>query len=221
MTDADLAPDTRAIIQRRLIGLFVLLLLAFVLSLLLRVRPSASGAMPAVVIPLGTGTAATDPGLSANPVPVLGDAVEPQPVPIERPGAQANFGTAKPSPSVKPPEVAAKPKTPPEKALAAAKPKPPSVPPEKAKAPAAAIKPATAVRWFVAVGSYKDPMAAQAIANRVKLSGFSAGSAAVNSGAERLHRVRAGPFATKADAESARATLIVEGLTKASVVSEK
>lgn len=222
MTDADSAPDTRAIVQRRLIGLFVLLLLAFVLSLLLRLRPSAPDAMPAVVIPLGTGAAATDPGLAADAAPVLGEASEPTPRPLERPvAAQAKPGTAKASAPQKPAEAPAKAKIPQEKAVAAAKTKPPVALPAKEKASTPAVKPAAAVRWFVAVGAYKDPMAAQAIANRIKLAGFSAGSAAVSSGAERLHRVRAGPFPTKADAESARATLIVEGLTKAAVVTEK
>ena len=72
--------------------------------------------------------------------------------------------------------------------------------------------------WFVVVGAYKDPLAAKAIANRAKLAGFNADVVSVRSGNEQLQRVRAGPFASVAEAESARATLIVEGLTKSVVM---
>ena len=128
----------------------------------------------------------------------------PKPEPREQPQA-----ISKPAAAPKPVAPPAKPK--PDKPAVAASSKP----------PASAPKPSGPPRWFVAVGSYKDPMAAQAIANRVKLAGFSVSTAPISSGAERLHRVRAGPFAARDEAESARVTLIVEGLTKAAIVSEK
>lgn len=228
MTDTA-AADTRTIVHRRLIGLMVLLLMAFVLSLLLRVRPNVPDALPSVVIPLNGSSVSINSEPNAGTAPML-DAPEPE---LEAQPAQV--APAKlPAPPVKPvatPQPAAKlvtkpaEKTPVTKKPVAARPSPKIPPPTAAAAkPAppvsAAAKPAAA-RWFVAVGAYKDPMAAQAIANRIKLAGFAAGTAAITSAGERLHRVRAGPFASKADAESARVTLIVEGLTKAALVSEK
>lgn len=215
MTDLAANPvETSAIVKRRLIGLLVLLFVAFLLSLLLRSRPSAPDALPSVVIPLN-GSAASDAGALAA-VPTLdvreAEPVATQPAPVPKSTAQvAELAPPKIPPTApKPAPPVAKPK--PEKSAAAS---------NKPAAPAPAAKPSGPLRWFVAVGAYKDPMAAQAIANRVRLAGFNAGTAATSNGAERLHRVRAGPFAGRDEAESARVTLIVEGLTKAVIVSEK
>lgn len=239
MTEAvAIPPDTSAIVQRRLVGLAVLLIAAFVLSLLLRARAPSPDALPSVVIPLGSSASTSGPAPlldapepEAEAAPTLGEAPRPVPQapalapkptvakpvakPIEKPA------TEKPAPP-KPKLSAPKPTV-----TLADKPKPVAAPakPNPASKPAVVVdkpeKPAATARWFVAVGAYKDPMAAQAIAARIKMAGFGAGSSAITSAGERLHRVRAGPFASKTDAESARATLIVEGLTKATVISEK
>ncbi|MES2884476.1 MAG: SPOR domain-containing protein [Pseudomonadota bacterium] len=220
MTDlAANALETSAIVKRRLIGLLVLLFMAFLLSLLLRNRPNAPDALPSVIIPLN-GSVTSDVG-APTAVPILGaPEPEPEPEPVAKPAARvaepeqprATQSTAvKPATAPKPVPPVAKPK--PDKPVVAASRKPAT--------PAAAPRPNAPSRWFVAVGAYKDPMAAQAIANRIKLAGFGTGTAAITSAGERLHRVRAGPFGSKADAESARVTLIVEGLTKSVVVSEK
>lgn len=216
MTDLAANPvETSLIVKRRLIGLLVLLFVAFLLSLLLRSRPNAPNALPSVVIPLNG--VASDANVSAA-VPTL-DVPEAASAPAAKPTARPAEPELREAPS-----AAAKPAALPKSVPSAAKPKPekPAVATGKKPATAAAApKPSGPPRWFVAVGSYKDPMAAQAIANRIKLAGFSTGTAAITSAGERLYRVRAGPFNSKADAESARVTLIVEGLTKAVVVPEK
>lgn len=219
MTDTPLAAaELHVVVKRRLLGLFVLLLLAFALSLLLRTRAPAPDALPAIVIPLSGSTAVTAAAQGESPAPVLGDQPEPALVAVPAPTRAAapsrpeTSGSAKPVEAIKPAASASTPKPVAEKPKPAQASKPPT---------AAPAKPAGASRWFVAIGAYKDPMAAKAIANRVQLAGFKASTAAITSSGERLHRVRAGPFGNQADAESARVTLIVEGLTKATVVPEK
>ena len=228
MTDAATLPslpaDTRATVQRRLIGLAVLLLFFFLLSLLLRTGNGAPDALPSVVIPLGGDASATATTPSSGNAPTL-DVPEPSseggpvatapvtPPPKPEPKPATSAVTAKPPVVAKP--APAKPRIEKPQLAQIAKPVKPTV-----AAPATA-KPAAAPRWFVVVGAYKDPMAAQAIANRVRLAGLKADSVAVTSAGEKLNRVRAGPFVNKEAAESARATLIVEGLTKAVTVSEK
>ena len=227
MTDAAthsiLPSDLRAVVQRRLVGLAVLLVIVFLLSLLLRSRPDAPDALPSVVIPLG-GEAATANAVSiADTAPTL-DAVQPPPqsadvavaaspsMPIEKRRLEPSSAAtqeAKPSSA-----LVEKPRT--EKPPAPKTAKPVKPPPALA-----AAKPTTTPRWFVVVGAYKDPMAAQAIANRVKLAGLKVEILPVTASGQRFNRVRAGPFSKKADAESARVTLIVEGLTKAVTVGER
>lgn len=213
MTDdasTSLPTDIRALVHRRLVGLMVLLLAAFLLSLLLRSRPQDPDALPSVVIPLNASSAATAPTLPPTAAPTL-DAPEP-----ERPST-AEATPAKPSASAPPVKISKIPEPTPTPAMEAPVKK---APPKSAPAP---IKPSAAApqRWYVAAGAYKDPVAAKAIGNRIKLAGFKVDVAAVGSGGNRLNRVRAGPFATRAAAESARAALIVEGLTKSVVVAEK
>lgn len=215
-THAHFSLDTRAVVHRRLVGLAVLLLVLFLLSLLLRTGNHSGDDLPSVVIALNSNSPAVDPAASSV-APTLdapeADALEqtvpstPQAEPVIREAVE----TAKPAAPAKPP---------PPSATAAVKPRDKPVA-KPAPLPPVATKSTDARRWFVVIGSYKDPMAAQAIANRVKLAGLKAAATPITAAGEKLHRVRAGPFASKNDAESARATLIVEGLTKAAIVGEK
>ena len=200
-----LPPDIRALVHRRLVGLAVLLLAAFLLSFLLRSRPKDPDALPSVVIPLNPNSAATAPTLPPSVAPVL-DAPAPAPptaavtalihsVPLAK---VSKTPAPKPAPALQVP----------------AKKAPPKLLPVPAKPSAAETQ-----RWYVAAGAYKDPVAAKAIGSRIKLAGFKVDVAAV--GSRGLNRVRAGPFASRTAAESARAALIVEGLTKSVVVAEK
>ncbi len=230
-TDSSAAPspaETRAVVQRRLIGLAVLMLIVFGLSLLLRARTDTTEKLQSVVIPLN-GSIITNP--VDQPSPVLGqEPAEPVPELVPVPVAARPVLTAEPQakpitskPESVPKAAAVAPAPKPQPALAVAKPVP-AKPPAKAliEPPAvAALKPGLQPRWFVNVGAYKDPIATRAIANRVKLAGFNVETVAVTAAGERLNRVRAGPFSKKDAAESARVTLIVEGLTKAVTVSEK
>lgn len=221
---ADDAADLGTVIQRRLVGLIVLLVGVFLVSLLLRNATPSSEALPSVVIPLGS-QAGIEPRTNPADEPEVppaprGETLASAAAPVEAPAATLP-DTAEEKPAAVEAAVAEKPKpktqavTP--KASAADK---PAI--AKPAAPKPSItRPDGPARWFVAVGAYKDPMAAQAIANRVKLAGFKAEVSAVTVNKDKLQRVRAGPFASEIAAESARVTLIVEGLTKAVTLSEK
>jgi len=219
---ADVAPDLSTVIQRRLVGLVVLLAGVFLLSLLLRNVAQSPEVLPSVVIPLGqAGSSESRSKLDAEPAGV-----------VQQPESAESEASTLPSNSEVPSARLPEPQTPaaaallktPEKSkprVDATQQKPAVAAAKPAPAKPAATKPEASARWFVAVGAYKDPMAAQAIANRVKLAGFKADVSAVTVNKDKLQRVRAGPFATKTAAESARVTLIVEGLTKAVTLSEK
>lgn len=220
--------ELHTVIKRRLVGLAVLLAGLFLLSLLLRNAGQSPQALPSVVIPLGTGggpeaRVSTSGDPSREPVAELSaannTAVSASLVPDQ--AATAAAVAAEPAPifEATSPEPAAAEPAEPGRAPASQKPQAAAAKPAPAK-PAVA-KAEAAPRWFVAVGAYKDPMAAQAIANRVKLAGFKADVGVVTVNKEKLQRVRAGPFDSKAAAESARVTLIVEGLTKAVTILEK
>lgn len=207
----DRSPETPALVKRRLTGLVVLLLLAFLFGLLQHndAGDKAAQGLKSVVIPLhGDASALTAPAenAAATDLPAVDEA------------------------AVLPAEEQATVATPPAPVARATLPPPPEKPvaktniPTKSKSSVPAIpanKPAAPQRWFVVVGAFKDAAAASAIANRVKLAGFKVETTVITATGARLTRVRAGPFNKADQAESARATLIVEGLTKAAVVTEK
>ncbi len=222
---ADEAADLSSVIQRRLVGLIVLLAGLFLMSLLLRHGGPSSEALPTVVIPLG----GTNPGMARSTIvdalpdapptsstqPAASAAPEPESLAATLPATEEVAEVVeREKPAPKP--VAETPR-----AESVAAPKPPPVAKPTAPKPATAKPDTASSRWFVAVGAYKDPMAAKAIANRVKLAGFRSDVSPVTVNKDKLQRVRAGPFTSKAAAEAARATLIVEGLTKAVTVPEK
>jgi len=217
-SSADDAGSLSTVIHRRLIGLIVLLAGLFLASLMLRNTAPSSEALPSVVIPLGnlgSGELRASPAAEPDALePASSEALTSATARAEAPAATLPAAEQSPAPVER--EAVEKPK--PRADTAAPKPQAASKP----TVPKPAVsKPEAAARWFVGVGAYKDPMAAQAIANRVKLAGFKADVSAVTVNKDKLQRVRAGPFATKAAAESARVTLIVEGLTKAVTLSEK
>lgn len=231
MTEADTSSSSQtfAIVQRRLVGLAVLLSVVFLISLLLRGGSGRSEALPSVVIPLGGSNASVNPVESASSAPTL-DVPEPSTPPAASSAAPQESAPAASAMTVTPPVATAskpssKPEPKPTTKPRAEKPTPADLPkPAKAAKPSALAE-ATAKsqpsKTWVVVGSYKDPMAAQAIVNRIQRAGLKAGAVPVMVAGERLNRVRAGPFASKEDAESARVTLIVEGLTKSAIVTEK
>ena len=107
-THAHFSLDTRAVVHRRLVGLAVLLLVLFLLSLLLRTGNHSGDDLPSVVIALNSNSPAVDPAASSV-APTLdapeADALEqtvpstPQAEPVIREAVE----TAKPAAPAKPP----------------------------------------------------------------------------------------------------------------------
>jgi len=205
----DLPPDTAALVKRRLTGLMVLLLLVFLLGLLQhRQNETLALGLKSIVITL-------DGNAPASAVPT--------PMPAEEEVAAVVVPDTDEAPllPVEPPlhKVAETPVEPvPEKSVAKA---PVSDKPKLTEATKPKPKPAIAPRWYVAVGAFKDEASARAVGQRVRQAGFKVETRPILSTGVRLKRVLAGPFNTADGAETARATLIVEGLTKAAVVAEK
>lgn len=208
--------STADLIKRRLVGLLVLLALVFSLSVLLRGLGSPSvdeSGLQTVVVPLtgGDAPAADTAAVLAAPEP---EAVAEEPAPTESP-TESISEAAQPTSSVpQVPTVKPARPTPAAAAPSAAESKPakkPSVPtPETGKKQ----------RWFIVLGSFSDAANARALAQRAKAAGFSTDISRIQSGGTSLNRVRVGPFKNEAEAQSARATLIVEGLTGAKLQRE-
>lgn len=204
----DLEVSTSEIIKRRLVGLLVLVLLVFGLSVLLReigVSSVGEANLQTVVVPLGGGELPAADATAVLAEPASTDVDEPLP--------------AAPTPAVTEPSVE-------QQAEPGPDPKPTQRRPETTKAVDAPQKPVerekTATspapkksRWYILLGSFSDAANANALAQRARGAGFSADVSRIQSGGSTLNRVRAGPFKSESEAQSARATLIVEGLTGA------
>lgn len=107
-----------------------------------------------------------------------------------------------------PPMVAAAAPQPAPPAVAAVKPTPrPATQPAPAKTPPAAAR----GRWFVQVATLSDATRAAALAKSVDGVVRSTG---------RLYRVQAGPFATRAAAETARASIARRGFGDARIIAQ-
>ena len=213
-------PDTEVttadLVKRRLVGLLVLLATVFALSVLLRGLGSPGpedSSLQTVVVPLGGGETPTSDtaAVLAAPEP------EPDVVADESPRETAPKDVV-PEPEKSPAAIA---QEPPRK-LAPPKPAAPAVvaPKETKKSVASASEPAKKQRWFITLGSFSDAANAKALAQRAKAAGFSADVSRIQSGGNSLNRVRVGPFKSESEAQSARATLIVEGLTGAKLQKE-
>lgn len=201
---------TSELIQRRLVGLLVLLLIVFLLSVLLRL--------------IGHRTAPQDKGLQTVVVP-LGSAEPPQPVVEAEAAVVAAEPAAEAPPAEVPPPVVEKPEAEPPPAQASTPKAPPPVAqrPESRPAPPSprpSDKPASPGGWYVVLGTFSDAANAKALVLRAKQSGFPAGTVPVRVGGSTLTRVRVGPFKSEREGQSARATLIVEGMTGAKLIRE-
>lgn len=203
----DQPPSTGEVIHRRLIGLMVLLCVVFLLSLLLR--------------GLGGRKPVGDEGLQTVVVP-LGDAAPPAAVPLaETTTARASLSQEPDNGPDKGPEL-------PADTVAAG---PPEAPPPAVEKRAERVseapriksptpEPRAAGRWYVLLGAFSDANNARALAQRARQAGLKVEVSRIASGESSLHRVRAGPYKTEAEGQSARATLIVEGLTTARLSRE-
>ncbi|MDP3857336.1 MAG: SPOR domain-containing protein [Stagnimonas sp.] len=205
---ASLTPEASAVpvLQRRLVGLLVLLLFVFLLSVLLRglgqVKTDQDEGLQTVVVPLG----ATELPAAVAPEPAS-TAVEAEPS-VPRPDPLAAVEEPAPTAPLPPPTPTPTVISPPK--------------PAASRVPSAASppKPALAARWYVVLGTFSDAGNAKALVMRVRQSGFRAEAVPMRTGAGTLSRVRAGPFRNEAEGQGARASLIVEGMTGAKLVKE-
>ena len=210
---------TSAVIRQRLVGLVVLLTTVFLLSMLLRglggPRAVDEEGLQTVVVPLGARSEL--PVVAANPVeeraapaPAAG-VIDPAPEAGPDPDPDPT-GLAPAAPMQMPETVAPRPVAPvpaQKKSETATAPRAPKTPPSQAVA-----------RWYVVLGSFSDAGNAKALALRARRAGVPAESQPQRvSGALRV-RVRAGPFKSEREAQAARASLIVEGMTSARVSKE-
>lgn len=207
--------STAEIIKRRLLGLLVLLAVVFGLSVLLRGLggPTADESkLQTVVVPLGGSE------LPATDTATILAAPEPEEVVAEDPPTEpASPAAVAPAPISKPAASAPVPKLAPPKP---AKP-PAATPKEKEKSTASTSESAKKKnRWYILLGSFSDAANARALAQRAKSAGFSVDVSRIQTGGSTLNRVRVGPFKSESEAQSARATLIVEGLTGAKLQKE-
>jgi DedD protein len=219
-------PEPRkTVIIRRLTGLAVLLIVLFVCSLLTRQsageRPLSRQTLPIVVIPLradhqdSANSNSSNSSPDKSPAQVTPSSAAPDPV-MQRVGGPPTTTTTAPAPQ---PSEESKKVAPSPAALApSAITKNEAKPKSKIEATPAPKTATTSPRWWVSVGAFRDVGTAQALAERIRNAGFKAVVSAIPAPhGEKLHRVSAGPFDKKDQAESARATLIVEGMTKAIV----
>lgn len=231
--------------RRRLIGLAVLLSVAFLLSLLLPGAPVPEEAEPSTTVSLSGETLQvteadavpppddyTAPESAANQdAPSSGDETaisdlsgdqddmpsEQLPEHPPKPSVEVAKPAATPGPPVTKPAVpAAKPAAPP--ALPKAKPTPP---PASAAKPAVADKSKAAATWFVQIGSFAEAGTATTIVGLIGKKGHHGQiSKIVGANGKTLHRVRAGPYPTEAAARSAQARLATQGYPQTRVLSE-
>jgi cell division septation protein DedD len=203
--------STAEIIKRRLLGLLVLLAVVFGLSVLLRGLggPTADESkLQTVVVPLGGSElpAADTATILAAPEPEEAVAEADAPTEPAPPVAVAPAPISKPAASAPLPRPT----------------KPAAVTPkEKEKSVASTSESAKKKnRWYILLGSFSDAANARALAQRAKSAGFSVDVSRIQTGGSTLNRVRVGPFKNESEAQSARATLIVEGLTGAKLQKE-
>ncbi|MDP3295748.1 MAG: SPOR domain-containing protein [Nevskia sp.] len=221
------------VFRRRLIGLAVLLTLAFLLSLLLPGAPTRDEVEPSTSVSLsGESLQVTE----ADAVPPPDDYTSPQPPPDSQADAAASgapssaddvaisdmssteadaSGSAdKPAPAVSKPAPAAKPPA----SVATPKPKPATVLASPTK-PVPADKPAAG--WYVQIGSFAEAGSATTIVSLIGKQGHRGQiSKITGANGKTLHRIRAGPYPTEAAARSAQVWLATQGYRQTRVVSE-
>jgi DedD protein len=215
--DADPAAGVRARARHRLIGAAALLLaVAVVVPMVLDPEPRLVSENIPIDIP--SERAPFTPRLSLPPVaadkavapppdqaPVVANKAEPkadtktQAEPETKPEAKAQ-----PKPATKPEPKADEPKT--------AKAEEPRKPAESAAPPA----PSTAGKggqFAIQIAAPASEKAARDLADRLKKAGFTAYTEKVETKEGARHRVRVGPYASREDAEKARARLKSQGFS--------
>ncbi len=167
----------------------------------------------------GSSTVTEAPAAAASPVVEAPAASEPAgspPGPAEAPAATPAAESPPPRPASEAGRVAQaadSPSTPPASAAA-----PPASEPDAAIAPAPVI-PARG-GWAVQVGAFGSEASARKLVDQLREAGYRAYVAPVSRGGKTLHRVRVGPEAARAEAESLVAGLKVRGLPATVVAND-
>lgn len=220
------------VLRQRLIGLTVLLLAVFLLSLLLPGQPASEDRLPVTTVTL-SGETLTE----ADAVPPPDD-VLPEPASAEVPPADSGVAiSALDEPPAPEPEVAAPavvrsgapalklaPKVEPNVAAptAAAKPVPKTAPvkPEPKLTERVANAPPVP-GWYVQVGSYSQLGSARTVVTLLGKLGLRMAMTRITGvKGQPLNRVRAGPYDSEAAARTALATVTKNGYPQARVVRE-
>jgi cell division septation protein DedD len=236
------------VFRRRLVGLAVLLVLLFLLSLVLpgtpareELEPSTTVSLSGEVLQVSEADAvppSDDFTASESPVPAArarpaAEAPQVEISDLSSPVAEAADSEQRPSPA--PPKAAQATPVPAPKAptarAAVESPAPPAPP-----APAATAKPKSptasesrpagldkpgATTWYVQIGSISEQGTASTIASLIRKQGYR-GEVSRITGAKgkTLHRVRAGPYPSEVAARSAQARISTQGYPQARVVAE-
>lgn len=217
------------VLRQRLVGLAVLLLMVFVLSLLLPGQPPVEDSVPATTVSL-TGETLTeadavpppddlpaDPAFDAPPVDseVTISALADPPA-VDEPSPSPPVGQLKLAPSV---DMAAaqQPAAPPAEPRRAA----PEILKPSSKLAEAVVGAPPAPGWYVQVGSYSKPGSAQTVVTLLGKIGVQAGITPIKGvKGQALNRVRAGPFGTEAAARATQAKVARNGYPQSRVVHE-
>lgn len=237
------------VFRRRLVGLAVLLVLLFLLSLLLPGAPAREELEPSTTVslsgevlqvseadavPPSDDFAGSESPVSAGSAGPSAEAPQVAISDLSSPAAEAadSDGDPEQRPAPAPPKAAQLapvpvPKAPaartaveaPPPAIAAATAKPKS-PIAPESRPAGPDKP-SAPTWYVQIGSFSEQGTASTIASLIRKQGYR-GEVSRVTGAKgkTLYRVRAGPYPSEVAARSAQARISTQGYPQARVVAE-
>jgi DedD protein len=208
--DVDLAAGLRARARHRLIGASALLLaVAIVVPMVLDPQPRPVSENIPIDIP--SERTPFTPRLSLPPVPAADSAGTPPP--DQAPAAVSTKpdtkAPTKPEPKPEPPETETKTQAKPEARAEDSKPARVEEPRKAADAAPAAAK---GGKFAVQAAAPASEKAARELVDRLKKSGFAAYTERVETKDGARFRVRAGPYATRDDAEKARARLKAQGI---------
>lgn len=231
-------------LRQRLVGLAVLLVLVFLLSLLLPGKPTPEETEPSTTVSITgeqllTEADAVPPPDDLPPEPIpetlppaeptvaisdIGNLADPEPASstslklTPNVGATRSQDVAEPKPSAKSPGKS--PAKPPEVAPVTPKPK---LAESVAKAPPspATKTPEPAAGWYVQIGSFSAAGSAQTIVTLLKKIGVSASVTRIKGvKGNPLNRVRAGPYTSEAAAKAAHAKISKNGYPQSRIVQE-
>lgn len=231
------------LLRQRMVGLAVLLVLVFLLSLLLPETPKPEEAEPSTTVtitgeqvlteadavpppddmlpePIADALPAAEPSVAIADVEASAAPEMPAPAPAASATPSAGLklapkvGAHRQQDSIEP-KPPAKPKPP---VVAAVVPKP-KLAESVSKPPS--NSPPSAAGWYVQIGSFSDPGSAETIVTLLKKIGVSAAITRITGvKGNPLNRVRAGPYASETTAKAAHAKIAKNGYPQSRIVQE-